>query len=76
MNKKINESERLKAERLAKIEAERLAAIEAERLAKIEAERLKAERIDFVKMKNDKGIVANVHPNEVENYKKGNYVKV
>lgn len=50
-----------------KIEAEK----EAERLAKIEAEKIK-----FVKMKNDKGIVANVHPDEVENYKKGNYVKV
>jgi hypothetical protein len=30
----------------------------------------------FVKMKNDKGIVADVHPIEVENYKKGNYVEV
>lgn len=41
-----------------------------------QAEKIEAEKIDFVKMKNDKGIVANVHPDEVENYKKGNYVKV
>lgn len=40
--------------------------------AKIEAE----SALKFVKMKNDKGIIANVHPDEVENYKKGNYVKV
>ncbi len=62
MTRKIDE-----AERLAQVEAEK----EAERLAKAEAE-----KINFVKMKNDKGIVANVHPDEVENYKKGNYVKV
>ena len=35
-----------------------------------------AKKIVFVKMKNDKGLVVNVHPDEVENYKKGNYVKV
>lgn len=47
--------------------------VEAKR---VEAKRVEAEKIKFVKMKNDKGIVANVHPDEVDNYKKGNYVKV
>jgi hypothetical protein len=77
-------AERL-AERLTEIEAERIEAerIEAERIEaeRIEAERIEAERIEankikLVKMKNDKGIIADVHPKEVENYKKGNYVKV
>lgn len=46
------------------------------KMTKVEAERVEAEKIKFVKMKNDKGIVADVHPDEVDNYKKGNYVKV
>ncbi len=43
---------------------------------KVNDDKVNDDKINFVKMKNDKGIIANVHPNEVENYKKGNYVKV